>query len=197
MGKPQRLSASDVQDGGFRFCSWDLETSGLNASFGTILCGAIKPAGKPAEIYRVDQFSLYRKEPWNDMAVVEAIRTRLEDFHVAVSYNGFNFDLPMLNTRLVAQHKRVLSPVVKHVDLISVSRRRMRLSSNSLETLLDTMQAKERKTRLSPEVWKRAVRGEKRSLDAICRHCKADVVTLEEVFNRLIPFLDIQFRLIK
>lgn len=196
MAKTQRITASDL-DRGLKFATWDLETTGLNASFGSILCCTIKPLNKEPIVYRIDNYKLYKKEPWNDKELVVDIRNALEEYNVAISYNGFRFDIPMLNSRLTRHKLRVLSPIVKHLDMINVARHRLLLNSNSLESLLAHLQANTRKTALEPQEWARAVAGSKEALDSVVEHNVKDTESLEEAFHELIPYLDIQFRLVK
>lgn len=199
MAKPQRISQEDVAElnNGFKFCTWDLETTGLNASYGRILCCAIKPMGQKAEVYRIDGYPLYKTEPWNDSRLITDIRDRLEQFNVGITYNGYRFDVPMLNSRLTKYKQRVISPTLKHLDLINVTRHRLLLGGNSLESLLAHLQAATRKTPLDPEMWARAAAGDKTALDYIVEHNIHDVDALEEGFNQLIPYLDIQFKLVR
>lgn len=194
MAKLQRVTQSDVTDFGFKFCTWDIETSGLNASFGHLLCASIKPMNKKTELFRLDDFPLYKKEPWNDRSLVCAVRDRLADFDFAISYNGEHFDIPFTNSRLIKYHANVLSPNIKHIDLYKLVRYKMRLGRSSLYALLQHIDSKHHKTPLEPETWNKAVAGDKQSLDYIAQHNVMDVITLEEAFHKLIPLMQVQFR---
>jgi len=193
--KIQRIKEGELQ--GLRIAMWDLETSGLAATFGGLYTASMKITGQPVQTVRIDEFKLYKKTPWDDSVIVEETRNMLENVHVLVGYNTYNFDIPFLNSRLVAHKLRVLSPTVKHVDLISVARHRLRLHSNRLESLLEHLGTSERKTPLEPELWRRAAAGDRAAMDKIVEHNIKDVTSLEEAFFRLLPFLDIQFRLIR
>ena len=193
--KIQRIKEGETS--GLCIAIWDLETSGLAATFGGLYCSSMKVTGGSVQTVRIDQFKEYKKTPWDDKQVAETTRDMLETVHVLVGYNTFNFDIPFLNSRLIAHKMRVLSPTVKHVDLISVARHRLRLHSNRLDSLLEHLGTLERKTPLEPELWRRAAAGDKQAMDKIVEHNQHDVTSLEEAFFRLLPFLDIQFRLIR
>lgn len=195
----QRVSQEDLP--AFKICTWDIEATGLQATFGEMLCAAIKPFGKETKVFRVDDTKSFKDarksgESWDDHELTVAVRDELAKYDIAVSYNGFNYDIPFINTRLIGHNESILLSTIKHVDLIGVSRRRLRLHSNRLEALLGHLQAETRKTPLEPELWRRAAKGERKALDQIVVHNIADVVSLEEAFRKLIPFLEIQFRLI-
>ncbi len=193
--KLQRIKEGEIQ--GLKIAMWDLETSGLAATFGGLYCSSMKITGEPVQTVRIDQFKEYKKTPWEDKEVARATRDMLEDVHVLVGYNVFNFDIPFLNSRLIAHKLKILSPLVKHVDLINVARHRLRLHSNRLESLLQHLGTSERKTPLEPELWRQAAAGNKEAMDKIVEHNQHDVTSLEEAFFRLLPFLDIQFRLVR
>lgn len=195
-----RINRGDLKN--FRVGFWDLEASGLKATFGGLYCGSVKELRGKTRTFRIDEGPGYSKHPWDDKWVCKKVRDELETYQVVVGYNSVGaynkgFDLPFLNSRLVFHKERIVSSEVKHVDLYLVTRNKLQLHSNRLEALLDYLGTKTRKTPLRPEDWRRAAAGEKRAMDRIVAHNIPDVVALEEAFLRLIPFLDIQFRLIR
>jgi|SRR5579872_723596 len=204
MSKLQRITDDDVEaalddDGGFRFGVWDIETTSLNASFGHMLMNSVvdlRKSFKPV-LRRIDKTSTYKKEMWNDAELCKQVKEDLEKFDVLISYNGYNFDIPFLNSRLVFSGQKILDTRIKHVDLINVTRHRLRLSGGSLDALLTHLQTEQQKTKLEPENWRRAVGGDKKALDEIAIHNIQDVVSLREAFCHLKQFLDIQFRLVR
>lgn len=197
MGNLQRIKQQDLNQPAFRMACWDIEATGLAATFGGLFCATIKVLGQPPKVFRIDEMPNYKKEPWNDNILAKKIRDELENNHLVIGYNSFNYDLPFLNSRLIFHRDKVVSPTVKHADLLAVSRYRMRLHSNSLESLLEHLKAENRKTKLEPDLWRRAAAGDKKALDEIVTHNIQDVVALEEAFLRLLPFIDIQFRLVR
>lgn len=204
MGKPQRITDDDVvhainADYGFSFGFFDIETTSLNASFGHILTNTvvgIRQEDKPI-VRRIDLTSTYKKEPWNDSQLCSLIKSDLEKFDVLVSYNGYRFDIPFINSRAVANKLKILDTRIKHVDLFAVTKHRMILNSSSLDSLLTHLQTEERKTPLDAELWKRAIAGDKKSMDMIVKHNIQDVLALREAFRELKQFLDVQFRLVR
>lgn len=190
--KVQRIGIDDLP--GFKIVTWDIEATGLQATFGQMLCAAVKPMGGDPKVFRIDEYDGAHGE---DRELAIACRDELEKAHIAISYNGIRYDLPFLNSRLLEYGERILSPLVRHIDVLMVARHRLRLHSNRLEALLDHLQATNRKTPLTPHLWRRAAAGDPKALEDIVEHNIADVYSLEEAFNKLIPFLDMQFRLIR
>jgi hypothetical protein len=74
--------------GEYEVVTFDIEATSLNASFGYALCAAIKPIGKKARIYRIDDYPSYKQEPWDDSKLVEDISKDLERCDIVVTWNG-------------------------------------------------------------------------------------------------------------
>lgn len=200
MAKSQRINKGNLSD--FRIGFWDIESSGLRATFGGMYCATVKELKGACKTFRVDESPNYKKYPWDDKWLCKKLRDELESYQVVVGYNTVGayrkgFDLPFLNSRLVRHKERILSPEVKHVDLYNVTRMKLQLHSDRLESLLEHLKAKTRKTPLVPEDWRKAGAGDKTSMERIVKHNVHDVIVLEEAFLRLIPFLDVQFRLVR
>lgn len=172
----------------------DIETTGLGADFGHVLCACIKPMVSADMItLRIDDYKGYKKELCNDKALVLAIKEQIAKFDVLVHYNGDQFDLPFIDTRL-AIHGERRAPLVHSIDLLPIVKKKLRLHSNRLDTVATALGLVHQKTKLDPQVWQRASHGSKADLDYIVEHCEADVYVLEETFKRLKDYIDSIFR---
>lgn len=181
-----------------RTCCWDLETSNLNANFGIILCSSIKTWGGDTLTQRIDDDPDYADHRWDDSHLVEAVRDELENYQVIVGWNHVGFDLPMLESRLVKHGLRPLDKTnMCFVDMLWASRYRMRLSSNTLERVIEYLSTKTQKTPLIGEWWIRAMAGDREALDHIVEHNIKDVESLEEVTEKLSRFVKLQYKLVK
>jgi DNA polymerase III epsilon subunit-like protein len=179
------------REGGFlspvRIGVIDIETTGLNAGFGVILCAVVK-AYSPDErkIFRADEY-----EPWqrgkrsDDSQLLRALLSYIEDVDVLVAHNGLKFDLPFIRTRAVIHG---LPPVnfQKIIDPVQLSRQHFRFSGNSLQSISQIIGTQVQKTPLTPAIWQRAsLDGDAAALQEIVDHCVADVDVLEEVCWKL------------
>lgn len=179
------------RDGSFlnpvRVAVLDIETSGLNAGFGVVLCAVVKLYGPDErKIFRADEY-----EPWktgqraNDAPLLRDILSCLEDADIIIAHNGLKFDLPFLRTRAVIHG---LPPVnfQKIIDPVQLARQHFRFAGNSLDSISKTIGTQEKKTPLSPEVWQRAtLNGDADAMETIVTHCVADVDVLEEICWKL------------
>lgn len=169
---------------------FDLEMSNLNADYGIVLCGVVKPYKGKAISARIDQFPLYKKDRSSDKALILELRKMLGGFDILVSYNGKCFDIPFLNARLLS-HGLERLPQTKHIDVYWQARYKLKLSSSRLEAVQEFLGLEVKKTRIDGRHWTRAVSGYKGDLDYIVDHCKLDVAVLEQVYDAMRPYIDV------
>ncbi len=169
-----------------RVACFDLETTDLAADRGVMLAAVIHEQGMQPEVYRQDKFNKnWDRSRYDDKALCSAVAHRLAECDVLISYNGIKFDLPFLQTRLLA-HNLPVFPPRKHVDCFRLAVNKLRLSRYSLKALTDLFQLEERKTELWLTTWARAMlAGDRAAMDEIVEHCEKDVACLWEVFGRL------------
>jgi len=178
---------------------WDIEASGLDADFGIILCAGIRTMGsKEVRVYRIDDSPTYRKEPWNDSWVAEEIRQELEQHDVVVHHYGDRYDVPFLNTRLLAYRLPILdSSAMCFVDTWLNIRKRLKLHNNRLLSLIAHLDTKTNKTGLDGRLWVRAAAGERASLDKVVEHNIHDVNALQEVTIELAKAYQLRYSYVK
>jgi len=166
---------------------FDLETFSLSADTGILLCAAIKEYGhnKPPTVIRADQFKEWKNERSNVRPMVTAVLEALEDFDIYVAHNGQFFDKVMLTSWALKFGKRVDLRFAKFIDPVLLARRHMKLTRNSLSSLLAFLDIPETKTSIQWHHWMRAAfDGNTHSLDYIVDHCVVDVKLLEKAYDR-------------
>ncbi|MEI7591531.1 MAG: ribonuclease H-like domain-containing protein, partial [Deltaproteobacteria bacterium] len=103
-----------------RTCVFDIETTGLNASFGRVLCAALQFYG-PDEliVFRSDQYPDWKKGlRANDKDIVSDILAELEKADIVIAHNGLAFDAAFLRTRAIihglppVNSKKIIDPVL-------------------------------------------------------------------------------------
>lgn len=165
----------------------DFETTALDARFGQLLCGVVgahNSADPEEPILRTYTLADYEDERWDDQALAKGLRDELERFDLIVTYNGARFDIPFLNTRLKRHRLRGVR-VARHKDLLYVMRGRFRLNSNRLEVVEEFVLGQRAKTRLDPEVWRKAIMGHEESYAYVVDHCQQDVAVLARLWNEI------------
>lgn len=171
----------------------DIEATNLNADFGFMLCWYIKAAGQNKYYHSIITRDEIHSEKF-DRRVVDELLDALTHFDKVFAHYGGDrrFDLPYIRTRALmnglgkklarVQDERFVG------DTWLISRNKLKLSSNSLDRLATILPGvKSKKTRLEPKIWLRGMVGNTKALAYIAQHCKADVLTLEQVHQELGP----------
>jgi hypothetical protein len=172
---------------------WDIETTDLCADWGRLLCIGYKWAHqKRAKLIKCTDFPAEdEKGIVSDRAVCEAFYKVAVEADVWVYHYGKKFDRAFLNARLMSHGLPSLPqpPEIGAVDTWKVAYDNLKMKARRLDSLGEFFGCKTSKTRLSPLIWRQAGGGHLPSLKYIFDHCRKDVYLLEEVFNRLRPFV--------
>lgn len=180
-----------IEDRPIRIAILDIETSGLDADFGYVMCACLKRVneknlrGKTTTI-RIDDPK--NPDQFNDKWVVKKLIDEMNRYDLIVHWYGSRFDIPFINTRALL-HK--LRPPVKNFrrDLCFVARGIGKLKNNRLATWGRFLFGKSGKTFLSPQVWLQAMRNNKESLDYVVYHCEKDVLETERIYKKFMPMM--------
>jgi uncharacterized protein YprB with RNaseH-like and TPR domain len=169
-------------------CFFDIETTGLQGNWDFMLTYSIKPEGEDEVIYG----TITKKEIDEgtfDKRIVKECIDALMKFDRVYTYYGTKFDIPFLRTR--ALELGLDFPIygsLSHKDVYYIARYKMKLHSNRLETVCDLLGIKG-KTHQNPATWRLAKGGNKKALEEILEHNKADTIILEMVYNKLKNFV--------
>ncbi|MBQ6346916.1 MAG: ribonuclease H-like domain-containing protein [Clostridia bacterium] len=172
----------------------DTETTGLSGGAGTVafLVGVGYVEG---EALVIEQLMLreYADEP----ALLERLGQRMADFDSVCTFNGRNFDMPLLETRFTMNRMRDRWRALENLDLLYPSRRawKLRLGSCRLCNLEAEILGMPREDDLpGSEVPARFFQfmktGEDALLDDIVRHNRQDIATLAKLLVRLCAIND-------
>lgn len=172
-----------------RILLFDIETTHLKADFGTLLCFGFKWFGESkVEVPSIADFSAWKKDPTNDKGLVKAAAEVLSSADMWVTYYGKGFDVKYLNSKLL-EHDLPVLPNIPHVDLFYTVRGNLALSRKSLANVSYFLKLDATKTPVEGRIWKRAMVGHEDSLRYIIRHCRSDVLVLEEAYLKLRPLV--------
>lgn len=179
-----------------RTAIFDLETFSLAADTGILLCAVVKEyrsKDKPI-IIRADDYPEWKKDRSNVEPVLKATLKALENFDIYVAHNGQFFDKAMLTSWALKYRQPVALRFAKFIDPVLLARRHMKLTRNSLSSLLAFLGIPEKKTSIEWSHWmKAAFNGDRNSMNYIVEHCVVDVDLLEKAYEqtkRLVKGID-------
>lgn len=169
---------------------WDIESTNLSASFGTILCIGYKWLGKP-RVYVptiLDHSGDGRHKMLNDRGLVEAFAQEWEKADMVCTWYGKRFDQPMIETKLLRYKMPPLSPK-PHLDLWETAKRKFKMHSNRLQAMQEFLHTSDEKTQIDFDAWLQAAHGYPPAMREVVDHCRQDVLVLEQVYLRMLPWI--------
>jgi uncharacterized protein YprB with RNaseH-like and TPR domain len=178
----------------------DIETTGLWADFGYVLVAVIKnlDSANKYDILRLDEMPSYKDDKnrksidfWHrvDGELLKKLREIYEKYDIIIHFNGRNFDIKFLNTRMIKNNLQIL-PEMKQLDIYQIAKYRLRLRSKRLDALKEFLEIDEKEDGHHWEYWQMAGAGIKEGFDYVVEHCKKDVDRLAEVARRLKVYIN-------
>jgi len=187
-----KLDGVDDFKKGLRIGVFDIESTGLNADFGYIMCvSVLDPATMKIETIRIDDDRNPDKN--SDKWVVREAVKMLDRYDLLVGWYSERFDVPMINTRAILHNLKPLDNNFRR-DLWYTAKFRMKLRNNRLATVGGYLFKKTLKDAITPSVWNSAIRGEKKALNYVVHHCEKDLYETLRVYKRLLPLIPKRLR---
>lgn len=120
--------------------------------------------------------------------MLRGIYQLLDEADVAVHYNGTSFDIPTLNKEFLECGMTPPAPY-KQVDLLWTARKKFRFPSNKLDYIARTLGLGHKVPHKGHELWIECMAGVASAWRTMERYNKTDVVILEKVYDRMLPWI--------
>lgn len=129
----------------------------------------------------------YAKDTYNDKKVVEAFSEVYNSADYIVAHYGDRHDTPMLHTRLLLNN---LPPLrnVQTIDTYKLVKRHFKLNTNKLDHLGFWLEQGV-KHNMSAQDWVDCAEGNIKAVKKMAEYNKQDVLLLERIFLKLLPYL--------
>lgn len=153
-----------------------------------ILSWAAKFQGENKVMY-MDQRNAKNIE--DDSKILKVIWDLLNEADIIVTQNGRAFDEKKLNARFILNGMQPPAPF-KHIDTKLIASRKFKFTSNKLEYMTEKLNKKYKKLKHEKfsgfSLWKECLAGNKLAWKEMEKYNKYDVLSLEELYNTLIPW---------
>lgn len=176
---------------GLKVAVLDIESTGLQADYGYVLAACLKEVNSDnlqgtIHTLRIDDKDNPNKS--SDEWILKNLITRMDSYDLIITWYGSGFDIPFINSRAL---RWGLRPPVRNFrrDLYYVARANGRLRSNKLVVWDQFLNGKALKTPITSDIWNLAIRGDKKALDYIVKHCELDVLSTEKMYKKFMPLL--------
>jgi hypothetical protein len=136
----------------------------------------------------LDDPKRFAKDPHDDKHVAEVFHKVLSEADVVVGHNSDKFDLRYLKTRMLV-HELPPLPPISSVDTYKVAKKHFMLNSNRLDYIARLLKIGA-KMDTPKGLWLDVLRGDRTAIKTMVDYNKHDVVVLEAVFKKLLPYME-------
>lgn len=176
---------------GYVWGLWE-NTLGLNQveSDWYVLSWSAKWLGDPPnKIMYADQRKA--KDIEDDTKLLKSIWELLDEADIVIGQNSKSFDHKKLNTRFIMQGIQPPSSY-RHIDTKILAKRHFSFTSNKLEYMTDKLCTKYKKLNHGKfsgfSLWRECLKGNMKAWKEMEKYNKYDVLSLEELYYKLIPW---------
>lgn len=167
-----------------KICFWDIETGNLRGDYGSMLVSSIKPFKEKVQT-RTANFSDLEH---SDLELAIWTRDILEQHNLLVTFYGKGFDYKYLRTRLAYYGERDVR-LQWHLDVYWAVKNNFLTSRNSMAHWAEFQELEEKKLSVPPQVWEKASKGDKKSLNILVERCESDTKVLENLYLKVLPYV--------
>lgn len=181
-----KILAIDIETAPNTAHVWGLfkQTIGINQILetGRVMCFAGKFIGDK----RIQFWSEHKQ---GHEATIERAHELLDEADAVLTFNGDSFDLPTLNREFL---KYGLAPPAPYrgIDLLRIAKRRFRFASNKMDHLASELGIERKLSHSGHDLWIRCMDGEKAAWKEMEQYNVQDVVVLEQLYERMLPWID-------
>lgn len=143
---------------------------------------------KKTQVFSLPDFPGYVPGTDNDAQLVHVLWELFDEADVIIAHNGNDFDIKKVNARFAKWGMKPPSPY-KTVDTKLVAKRYFKFDSNRLNDLGTYFGLGEKLDTGGFDLWIGCHRGDTDAWKKMCKYNKQDVVLLEKVYLRMLPYM--------
>ena len=151
----------------------------LDSSY--VMCWSAKWLGEPEVFFD----SLYKSKP---KKMLQKIYKLLEKADAVIHYNGSRFDIPTLNKEFLLFGFNPPA-TYQQIDLLKTARKQFKFPSNKLDYIAQSLKVGQKTKHAGHDLWVKCMTGDENSWKIMEEYNKNDVVLLEAVYNKLLPWI--------
>lgn len=131
------------------------------------------------------------KDIEDEKKILEKLWQLMDEADIIIGHNSKRFDIKRINARFIKHGMQPPSPF-RQIDTLQIAKKHFAFTSNKLEYLAKYLGCKQKKLTKRKyagfELWRECLSGNKDAWKEMELYNKQDVLVLEEVYNRLIPW---------
>jgi DNA polymerase elongation subunit (family B) len=130
----------------------------------------------------------YMRISGNEEESLKRVHQLLDEADFVVHYNGTKFDIPTLHREFLLYGMSPPSPV-KEIDLLRTVRKKFKFSSNKLDYVCQRLGLGNKVHHKGMKLWNDCMAGDVGAWKIMEKYNKQDVVLLEKLYNRVLPWI--------
>lgn len=143
----------------------------------------------PEKVMYMDQRN--EKDITNDKRILKKLWHLLDEADIVITQNGKNFDHKKVNARFL-HHGMQPPSSYKHIDTMLIAKKHFAFTSNKLAYMSDKFNNKYKKLKPTKfpgfSMWVECLNGNQAAWKEMEKYNKYDVLALEELYKKLIPW---------
>ena len=132
----------------------------------------------------------WAKDKKDDSELLKDLWKDLDSADIIIAHNGDKFDIPQIRTRMATLGLRPTSPF-QTVDTLRWARNRFNFKSNKLDDLCRDLGIGRKLPHTGFHLWQGCMDGDMKSWALMKRYNKHDVLLLEELYYRFLPWANV------
>jgi len=190
-GKQPRVLIYDIENSPTVVTTWGLWEQNAIETLEEwyLLSFAYKWLGESkVHVVALSDFSGYKKDKKNDKRLCEELHKLFNEADVLIAHNGDQHDQKKSNARFIFNGLKPPSPY-KTIDTKKVAKRYFKFNSNSLNNLGTYFNLGNKIENGGMKLWRGCMNGDMKSWKLMKKYNKQDVVLLEKVYFKLLPWM--------
>lgn len=132
---------------------------------------------------------VFGQDRFKEEIIVTRLHALFDEADIVIAHNGDKFDQRMANTKFIQYGLTPPSPY-RSIDTLKVARRYFRFTSNKLDDLGKALNCGRKVETGGFSLWLGCIQGDEKSWAKMLKYNKQDVVLLEKIYMKLLPWID-------
>lgn len=182
---------------------WDIETSKQTSehwqgmyeidvinilTYSHMIAWTVKELDGDIKTRLITDYPLFKRDRRNDKALVKDLYKELSKYDILIAHNGDRYDIKYTNARFAFHGIKPL-PLFKTIDTCLSARKYFFFPSNKLNDLLVFLGYPPKVDTGGHTTWDKVLKGDRKAIQRMREYNAYDVIGLEKVYKRLLPFL--------
>ena len=143
---------------------------------------------KETHVVALPDFKGYKKNMKDDKALCESLNKLQSEADLVIAHNGDAHDQKKSNARFIYNGLKPASPF-KSIDTMKVAKKYFKFNSNSLNNLGTYLKLGNKVENSGIKLWRACMNGDMKAWALMKKYNKQDVVLLEKVYMKLLPWI--------